>query len=76
MAEQKNTVAAEDRDGEVNLSQLKTLDLLNELSNRQGIEKAYIGLFQPYELKRKFNDDRSRVEADYILIVRQEGLSE
>lgn len=55
----------------MDLSKVKTSDLLNELSNRPGVEKAASGSYAPYELKGKFVN-RETVNADVLLIIRKQ----
>jgi len=54
----------------INLSQIKTVDLLNELASRPGIEKIVgSGKYSSYELRRKYSNNREELNPDVILIV-------
>lgn len=53
-----------------NLGEIKTIDLLNELVSRSGVEKIIgSGLYAPYELKRKYSNDRAEINPDIILVI-------
>lgn len=56
------------------LSDFRTCDLINELATRPGIEKISVGLYQHFELKRKYHKERLSdedifVEAKEVLVV-------
>ncbi|MNW38766.1 hypothetical protein D3C74_158410 [compost metagenome] len=57
-----------------NLKKVSTEELINELESRPGVRKISVGLYQPYELKRKYyrerlSDEEVYVEAKEVLIV-------
>ncbi|MDQ0491870.1 hypothetical protein [Paenibacillus brasilensis] len=50
-------------------------DLINELATRPGVKKISVGLYQPYELKRKYHknqlsNDDVYVEAKEVLVIK------
>jgi len=53
-----------------NLGEIKTVDLLNELASRSGVEKLVgSGLYAPYELKRKYSNNREVINPEVILVI-------
>lgn len=53
----------------MNLKEITTQELIDELAAREGVEKASTGLYQPYQLIRKYAFERKEVIADCILII-------
>lgn len=57
-----------------NLKSVSIEELISELESRPGVKKISVGLYQPYELKRKYckerlSDEEAYVEAKEVLII-------
>lgn len=57
-----------------NLKSVSIEDLISELESRPGVKKISVGLYQPYELKRKYHrerlsDEEVYVEAKEVLVI-------
>ncbi|KAA8782554.1 hypothetical protein EC604_01665 [Paenibacillus amylolyticus] len=50
----------------VSLDGFSSEELIHELSNRSGVTKISVGLYQPYELKRKYHRERLADEDVYV----------
>lgn len=55
----------------MDLKNVATRDLINELSTRKGVERSRAGLYRPYQLTKKYTGQRGDVEAECILIIRK-----
>jgi hypothetical protein len=59
----------------MNLRGAKTIDLINELANRTGVQKISVGPYQSYELRKKYARRRSTdgtrgcITADAVLVI-------
>ncbi len=53
-------------DNQQALRRASTEDLINELESRPGVKKISVGLYQPYELKRKYHSERLSDEEAYV----------
>ena len=54
----------------MDLKQISTEDLINELESRPGIKKISVGPYKSYELRRKYTAvDRDPIEADAVLLI-------
>lgn len=73
----KETISRTVEDGgnsNFELKGISTEELINELSSRSGVKKISVGLYQPYELKRKYyrerlSDEEVYVEAREVLVI-------
>ncbi|MGE6578965.1 BC1881 family protein [Paenibacillus xylanexedens] len=59
------------------LSDVSTEELVDELSKRSGVTKISVGLYQPYELKRKYHkellaDEDVYVQAKKVLVIQND----
>ena len=54
------------------LAQLTTLELIEELKTRQGVEHGASGLYKPYGIRRKFVEGplREPIQADQVIIIK------
>ncbi len=54
------------------IEQFSTLELIEELKTRKGVEYGATGLYKPYEVRRKFVNGslRDPIQADQIIIIR------
>ncbi len=55
------------------LAQLTTLELIEELKTRQGVEYGASGFYKTYELRKKFANalqDRESIQAEQVIIIR------
>lgn len=69
--EQKEKVMTEE--GVSDHKQIKkfsTLELIEELLTRPGIEHGASGLYKEYDLTRKYTNRESHIKADKVLVVR------
>lgn len=55
----------------MDLKSVSTQDLISELATRDGVERSSAGLYRPYQLTKKYTDQRGDVEAECILIIRK-----
>lgn len=54
----------------MDLSTVKTTDLVKELESRPGVKKISVGLYKDYGLIHKYyTDDKRNIEADTVLVV-------
>ncbi len=51
------------------LRALPTEDLIAELTHREGVEFGNVGLYQKFDLKQKYSNDRTRIADAAVLII-------
>lgn len=51
------------------LQEFLTQQLINELETRPETQKISVGLYDPYELKEKYKDNKNIINSDCVLII-------
>lgn len=52
------------------LKAVPTIELINELETRQGVETGAAGLWKEYDLTRRYSNNDRHIEAELILVIR------